>query len=331
MQIKELMKLLSGAKLVLLICHHNADPDAICSAYATSTLISELKSETRVEISAAEGLSKLSKHLQRWIPVELTDPPHFDQADLLVLLDTNTLKQLGSWEEIVPKLGKPIILIDHHAPHPETSAIASLCIADEGVSSTCELVYRMFKEAHVALSQTAALALFLGMAFDTRHFVIARSSAFKVVAELLEMGVSAENALSMLALPMDTSERVARVKAAQRLELRKVRGWLIGYSEIRSFQASAARAFLALGVHVAVVGGEKNSALRISLRSSQEFYEKTGVHLGRDVAKPLGEFVSGMGGGHSTSAGVNGEGDLKSAFERCHAILQGQISPFRSE
>lgn len=327
MQIDELTKLLSAARVVLLLCHQNADPDAICSAYAMSSLIGELKPELRVEISAAEGPSKLSKRLLSRIRVELVDSPHFDLADAVILLDTNTLKQLGDWEQTVRNLGKPIIFIDHHAPHPDSLAVASLSISGEDTSSTCEVVYRLFKEARITPSKTVALALFLGIAFDTRHFVIARSSTFKAAAELLDAGVSVEEALSLLTLPMDPSERVARVKAAQRTELKVVSGWLIGYSKIGSYQASAARALLALGVHVAVVGGEAKGAVRISLRSTKEFYEGTGVHIGRDVAKPLGEFVHGMGGGHSTSAGVNGEGSLSVALDRCHSILQSRIPP----
>jgi len=327
LQIDELMRLLSTARLVLLLCHQNADPDAICSAYAMSFLMGKLRPEMGVEISAAEGPSRLSKRLLHKIPVDLVDQPRFERADAVVLLDTNTLKQLGDWEQTVGSLGKPIIFIDHHAPHPDSLAVASLSVVDEGASSTCEVVYRLFKEARVVPSETVSFALFLGVVFDTRHFVIAKSSTFKAAAELLDAGFSVEDALSLLTLPMDPSERIARVKAAQRTELKEVGGWLVGYSKIGSYQASAARALLALGVHVAVVGGEAKGMVRISLRSTKEFYEGTGFHLGRDVAKPLGEFVHGMGGGHSTSAGVNGKGGLSAAFEKCHSLLQSRIPP----
>jgi nanoRNase/pAp phosphatase (c-di-AMP/oligoRNAs hydrolase) len=91
--------------------------------------------------------------------------------------------------------------------------IAKLCITNEEVSSTCEIIYGFFKEMGVKGKQTEAKALFLGIAFDTRHFVLANSSTFKSIAELVDAGVNAqEKHLAMLSLPMDFSERVARLK-----------------------------------------------------------------------------------------------------------------------
>jgi nanoRNase/pAp phosphatase (c-di-AMP/oligoRNAs hydrolase) len=74
-----------------------------------------------------------------------------------------------------------------------------------------------------------------------------------------------------------------------------------------------------------IVGGEKEGKLRISMRSSTRFNQETGIHLGRDIAKPLGEQVGGMGGGHATSAGVNGEGDFKEAAKKCVRLLREKL------
>ena len=73
---------------------------------------------------------------------------------------------------------------------------------------------------------------------------------------------------------------------------------------------------------MAVVGGKKGGTLRISLRADGDFYRKTGIHLGRDIAKPLGEYIQGMGGGHSTSAGVNGSGDVDAGLKRCTELIR---------
>jgi nanoRNase/pAp phosphatase (c-di-AMP/oligoRNAs hydrolase) len=81
-----------------------------------------------------------------------------------------------------------------------------------------------------------------------------------------------------------------------------------------------------LGAHVAAVAGEKNGALEISLRSSLEFYKETNIHLGRDIAKPAGEYLRGMGGGHATAAGVNGEGDIEIGLKRCLWLLKEKLA-----
>ena len=76
---------------------------------------------------------------------------------------------------------------------------------------------------------------------------------------------------------------------------------------------------------MAAVAGQKNDSIEISLRCTQEFQEKTGVHLGKDIAKPLGEYLHGMGGGHSTAAGVNGIGDVEMGLKRCLRLLKEKL------
>ena len=327
MQIKRIINLIEekNAKLVVLLCHHNADPDAICSAYALSSLLKRLKPEIEVEIAAAQGASRLSKHLLNYIPASLVEEPRIESADIIIILDTNTIQQLNDWVERIKNAKAPIIVIDHHASHPETEKLATLVIADEDASSTCEIIYRFYKEAEITPGKDEALALFLGIAFDTRHFILANSATLKVAAELVDAGVNVQEAFRMLSLPMDLSERIARLKACQRAKLMKIDGWIIALSHVSAFQASAARALISLGADLAVVAGQVDDAVRISLRCTNEFHEKTGIHLGRDIAKPLGDYLHGMGGGHSISAGVNGVGDVEAALKKCVRILREKI------
>jgi len=331
-QIKEIVSLLEQveAKLVVLLCHHNADPDAVCSAYALSNLLRQLMPSLELEIGAAQGPSRLSKHLLNFIPVKLVENPRIEEADLIILLDTNTIQQLDDWADRVKRAEAPLIVIDHHASHPETEKIARLCLSDESASSTCEIIYDLFKEANIRLDEDVALALFLGIAFDTRHFLLASSSTLKVLADLVDAGVNVQKAISMLSLPMDFSERIARLKACKRMKLMKINDWILAFSHVSAFQASAARAIISLGADVAVVAGQHNDSIRISLRCTNEFHKKTGIHLGRDIAKPLGEYLNGMGGGHSVSAGVNGSGEIESAFKRCVKLFKEKLKALHS-
>jgi nanoRNase/pAp phosphatase (c-di-AMP/oligoRNAs hydrolase) len=76
---------------------------------------------------------------------------------------------------------------------------------------------------------------------------------------------------------------------------------------------------------LALVGGQRNDQIQISIRSSQDFYKQTGFHMGRDLAKPLGEYLHGMGGGHSTSAGINGIGDFEAAVKKAMKIIREKL------
>jgi len=324
----EIAKILDrlDARMAVLLCHHNADPDAICSAYAFASLLKRLRPEIEVEIGTAQGISRLSKHLLKYIPIVVKTRPNVESADVIVLLDTNTIQQLNSLAEKVTASKAPIIVIDHHATHPETERTAELCITKEDASSTCEIVYEFFKEMSIKPNENEAKMLFLGIAFDTRHFILANSSTFKTVAELVNIGVNAHETLFLLSLPMDFSERVARLKACRRARLFRIGDWIVAFSHVSAYQASAARALMDIGAHIAVVAGQKNESLEISLRCTREFHEKTKIHLGRDVAKPLGEYLGGMGGGHSTAAGVNGVGDVEAGLKRCLRILKEKLS-----
>lgn len=327
MSFNEIATLLNklDAKLVVLLCHHNADPDAICSAYAFASLIKQARSQTEVEIGAAHGVSRLSKHLLSFLPIDVKMQPNVEKANAIVLLDTNTVQQLGPLADKIRRTQAPVIVIDHHAAHPETQQIATFCITNEESSSTCEIVYSLYKQANLPLGANEAKALFLGIAFDTRHFILANSTTLKNIEELIDAGVNAQETLAMLSLPMDFSERVARLKASRRIKLFKINEWIIALSHISAFQASAARAIIELGAHVAVVAGQNNESLEISMRANPEFHKQTGIHLGKDIAKPLGEYLNGMGGGHSTAAGVNGAGDIDTGLKRCLRLLNEKI------
>jgi nanoRNase/pAp phosphatase (c-di-AMP/oligoRNAs hydrolase) len=313
-------------KFVSLLCHHNADPDAVCSAYGFKSLLKQTRPNIETEIGAAHGISRLSKHLLHHVPIDIKELPSIEKADAIVLFDTNTIQQLNSLAETIKERNTPIIVIDHHAAHPDTLLIAKLCITDETSSSTCEIIYKFYKETNIKPSENEAKALFLGIAFDTRHFVLANSSTLKTIAELVDLGVDAQETLPLLSLPMDFSERIARLKACRRAKLFKINEWVVALSHVSAYQASAARALIELGADVTAVAGQEAESIEISLRATTEFSKKTGIHLGKDIAKPIGEYIHGMGGGHSTAAGANGVGDAEPALKRCLLLLKEALA-----
>lgn len=335
MTLNQILQVLDETKAshALLLTHHNADPDALGSAYAFQSLLSHIKPNLTVEIGIETSVSRLSKQMVDYIPIQVNAQPNMENIDVLFLLDTNTIQQLGGLAERVAKSAAPVIVIDHHALHPETSRAAKLCIIDDTATSTCEIVYRLFEEANTKPDEKAAKALFLGIAFDSRHFVLGNPSTFKTVAELIPMGVNPQEALTRLTLPMDQSERIARLKACRRAKIVKINEWIIALSHVSAYQASAARALVDLGAHMAAVAGTKNNGteIEVSMRCTREFSQQTGIHLGKDIAKPLGEYLQGeylqgMGGGHAMAAGVNGKGEITTALKQCLRLLRDILS-----
>lgn len=328
MTIQEVLKILeeTRASFILLLCHQNADPDALCSAYAFQGLLKHVAPDVVVEIGAGEGISKLSKHILNHMPITVALKPAVENAGVIILLDTNTVQQLGELAEKVAKSSAPIIVIDHHAPHPETSEKVRLSVTNEDSPSTCEMIYEFFKQFKLKPSVDEAKALFLGIAFDTRHFALANSSTLKTVAELCDYGVNPQETLALLNLPMDSSERLARVKACRRAKIVKMNNWIIAFSHVSAFQASAARALVDLGAHAAAVAGERDDKVEISFRCTREFVKEAGIHLGKDIAKPVGELLQGMGGGHAAAAGANGVGKVETGLKYCLRLFKEKLS-----
>jgi nanoRNase/pAp phosphatase (c-di-AMP/oligoRNAs hydrolase) len=320
----ERLKGLLGGR-ILLFCHHNADPDAVCAAYGVGELARAMDPSADAVIVTPGGASRLSRAVMEELGIEASVNPSLNGTDALVVVDTATLNQLDDFGEIVGSAVVPKVFIDHHSPHPSISAIASYRIIDESVSSTCEIVYNLYKGLGITPSANVARALLVGIAYDSRHFSIGSSGTLKSASQLLELDGPLGDILSMLSSDRSRSERIARLKAAQRLKLHEVQGWTVATSNLSSFQASAARALIRLGADVSVVAGKDKNELRASLRASEWFYKETGVHLGSDIAKMLGEEFSGAGSGHPTAAGVNGKGDLDSFLNRAVAIVSSRL------
>ena len=322
-----LVTMLRRAERTLVLGHQNADPDAVCSAFAFSLLALRLNKKLKLTFSAPEGISKLSKQILRVVPLEVTDNPDPSAFDLIVTVDTNTLQQLGNLRDPVVQSGRPLIMIDHHAPHPGNDKTATLIICDETATSTCEMILEMHRKLRIALRKEASQALLIGLLVETGHLTIATRDTFNSASELVKHGADPEAALAATRSAMDESERIARLKSAQRLRIERMGEWVIALSEVGSYHASAARGLIALGAHVAVVAGKRDNGVTVSLRATKEIVSKTGFHLGRDLATPLGVKMGGMGGGHATAAGANISGEVSQAFKLALQLIEEFLEP----
>jgi phosphoesterase RecJ-like protein len=328
MSFKEILHVLEDTKasFVLLLCHRSADADAICSAYALQGLLKRFLPDVVFEIGCPQGVNKPAKQLFEHLPITVNLKPNIESAETIVLLDMNTVEQLDEVADVIKKSPAPKIVIDHHAPNAETMQICKVCLVDEKAAANCELIYRLFSQAEAEPNLNEAKALFVGIAFDTRHFALANSPTFEIIAKLVATGIDAQTTLALFAMPIDPSERVAKLKACKRAKIVKVEGWIIALSHVSAYQAPAAKALVDLGAHMAVVAGRKNGQVELSLRCSRQFNELAGVHLGVDIATPLGEFLDGVGGGHAMASGVSGKGEIQQALKQCLVLVKQKIA-----
>jgi nanoRNase/pAp phosphatase (c-di-AMP/oligoRNAs hydrolase) len=151
----------SQARHGIILCHHNADPDAVGSAFALRVLLQQLQPKLQIEI-AAPSVSKIAKQILQEMQNDLilTSTPKFETADIVFIVDTNTWQQLNPWKAILTNISTPIFVIDHHPLHPKTEEIAHAFIVKDHYTSTCEIIFELLKQAKVTIPLQAAQLLF---------------------------------------------------------------------------------------------------------------------------------------------------------------------------
>lgn len=111
------------------------------------------------------------------------------EADLIFMLDHNTVKREGDLEQWVVASQADRVIIDHH-PDPDQQQYV---ISDTCVSSTCELLYIVIMKiwGKEVMSPDIANSLYTGINTDTGGLShnSSRPQTYRIVAGLLELGL----------------------------------------------------------------------------------------------------------------------------------------------
>ena len=103
---QKLIKILedADAAFVLLLCHRSADADAICSAYGLQGLFKRFLPNVVFEIGCPQGVNKPSKVILEHMPITVNLKPNIESADVIMLLDMNTIEQLDEVADVIKKV-----------------------------------------------------------------------------------------------------------------------------------------------------------------------------------------------------------------------------------
>ncbi|MDI6819296.1 MAG: DHH family phosphoesterase [Candidatus Hodarchaeaceae archaeon] len=308
---------------ILVLCHHNADPDAVGSSLALVDALNQLGARARAGVS--ESIGRVARSVLDAIGLDIPIDPPLD-ADIIVLVDTSSLEHLGKLGEQVKGVQAELVVIDHHKPVEEMQRLAKLYLVLEDQTSQSEVVLQLIRELGAELKPEMAFLLLAGIVSDTGQFRLAKEATFEAVHALVEAGANYRRVLGALKLPEDLSRRVALLKAAQRLELHHIRGWIVVLSEVGSFEADAAAMLIRIGADVALVGSEDKGKIRICARAREGLCEETHLNLS-DLMSELAKSFCGAGGGHAGAASMNGEGKLAEAKKQALQMLQRMLEP----
>lgn len=300
---------ISGYKRVLYLCHRNADPDAIGSAFALARAFGGT-------VGAVDDLSRTGAALSDILGAEVQINPREEDYDLIVVIDTSVRLQLGDIQ--LSKYG----LVDHH--QDEGLLDGAEFFIQRPAKSTAEIVWKILKENGQQLTREMALGLLVGIISDTGRFKRASTESFLAASELLQWGgFDYDDALQVLSLPRDISQRIAILKAASRARIERERDWLIATSKINSFEGSAAAALIGLGADVAFVAGRHKERVRVSARSSREA-ARAGLNL-NEILGDIGRAHGGDGGGHSSAASLDARGEPGDLLQECRKMAAERL------
>lgn len=286
---------------ILYLCHRNADPDALGSAFA-------LKEAIGGTIGVIDGCDRVATVLAKLLNIEYVTDPAPDY-DLVVVVDTSTLAQLNGFPL------KNYAVIDHHATTSlNENAAFSL---HRNKRSAAEIVLGVLNIMGAPVMRRAAFALIAGIITDTGNFKHATSDSFKAVAELIELsGIEYSEVMDALStFPQDISMRIAFLKAAQRSVIERVDEWVIVTSQVSSFGGAAASNLISIGADVAFVASKEGDQVKMSARA-----RKYAINAGVNLAKLMEEIsvkYNGTGGGHEGAAGMDVSGDADVILSKC--------------
>ena len=320
-EVVEALRSLSGKRVVVL-CHHNADPDGVASALVLAHILRRFCRE--VKAGAAEDVSLLARSVLSEFGYTIDVNPSLN-CDAVVLVDTSGFGHLGSFGEEVRKFRGEILVIDHHRPNEETRKSVNVHLVFEHYASESELIFDIARELGVSLSPDQASLLLSGIISDTAHFRLAKPETFRTVWELIKCGADYNRVLASMKLPEDRSKRIALLKAVERAELKRMYGYHFLCSELGSFEADAAAVMVRIGADAAFVGAEDKGQLKLSARAREDFLEETGIHLG-EMMEELGHRFEGSGGGHAGAASMTGRGRFKDLKRELFKLLEQRLS-----
>ena len=176
-------RLIAGHSFVL-ACHERPDGDCLGASLALARALRALGKE--VVVLSKDGVPENYQFLpDSGTVLSSTDRRDFDVG---VLVDADVPKRVGDAAQIITS-ARILARIDHHA---STENFGEVSITDTAVSSTCELVMRIFSANDVPIDADTASLLLTGIIFDTGGFRYPNTSSatFAAAAGLVDRGAN---------------------------------------------------------------------------------------------------------------------------------------------
>jgi nanoRNase/pAp phosphatase (c-di-AMP/oligoRNAs hydrolase) len=319
-RIKSFLSSLKG-KNIALITHFGADVDSFSAAAA---LNEALKKKFFPVIVVPGHLNLNARKLAFNTNQKFELNSSLKKFDGAILLDFSSIEMLGNLRDEFLDFKKPVLIIDHHIPAKINAIKSRFKIIDKNASSSCNIVLNTLIKEKFLINKRIATFICCGIIADSVFFQVANEKTFSDMAfALKKSGLSIQKIFSLFSTKMDLSERIARLKAAKRVKIFGIGGFLICITDVGCFEASAANSLIRLGADVAFAGDIKKNSVLVSARASFDFINKTSFSLPEDVFFKLKNFFEGNGGGHAGAASFSGKAEtIEEVLNKCLELVK---------
>jgi phosphoesterase RecJ-like protein len=171
----------------LLTTHVRPDGDGLGSMLALAEALERLGKQAQIVIAsifpARYEFLDPAKRIAQFTP----PGDDFRTADAILVLDTGTWNQLGTFGPFFKAMPVAKAVIDHH---PSQDDLGAVRFVDTTAEATGRLVHEVIRALRVPLSATTAEALLTALAMDTGWFRHSNTTAasFALASELVQAG-----------------------------------------------------------------------------------------------------------------------------------------------
>jgi phosphoesterase RecJ-like protein len=303
MSLKRVVSAIKNHRKFLITSHTNLEGDAVgaelaffwlvqaMGKYATIVNVDNLPSE----YDFLPGIKRIKKFKGNLKKIKF---------DCFVILDCSDLNRCGKVAQINRK---PIINIDHHISNERFGDINWV---EPQASSTCEMIYQLYKELHVPLNRNVALALYTGILIDTGSFHYRNTTRLthKIVSELLKYKLDISRIYKQVYenIPFKDMRLFSRILPTLKLQFDgrlayfKIKRELLKNVSIDLSEQLLTFARAIKGVEIAVLFKENfgpKDEVRVNFRSQ-----------GKVNVNKIANFFGG--GGHKTASGATVKGKI---------------------
>lgn len=311
----EIFDLIKSSNDILLLSHESPDGDAIGSLIGMYNM---LKNMNKVVDVVVPEMPDTFLYLNGINDVMISSNKEYDLA---IVLDCASKERIGQINNEIDKCKKTIV-IDHHTSNKYYGDV-NYVIPES--SSCCQVLYYLFKDWNVLITEDIGESLLTGLLTDTSGF---RNNnidkySFLMTAELFDLGVDVHK-IYYMALSKKTMPQYLLMKMAlDRLEL--IDDGKIAFSYIS--EEDMANVGAKIGDHEGLVDLGRNIGgveVSIFMRECEDVYRISLRSNGRinvnEIAKKFG------GGGHNMAAGIKTSGSFKETKEALISAIKEKLS-----